>query len=66
MRDVSAFYGHRINRVLHDERPQLEAADFASMPERLAYLRDDPLQVLDAIAVSALLAWRGAGGARTG
>src|SRR5262245_56322790 len=36
MRDVSAFYGHRINRVLHDERPQLEAADFASMPERLA------------------------------
>jgi hypothetical protein len=53
MRDVVAFYSHRIHRVLHEERPPLEAADFSSMPERLEYLEDDPMEVLDAIAVSA-------------
>lgn len=54
MRDVIAFYGDRINRVLREERPQLEAADFSSMPERLGYLDDDPLKVLDSIEVTSV------------
>ena len=53
VRDVIAFYADRIDRVLNEERPQMTAADFSSMPERRGYLHDDPVGVLDAITGSA-------------
>jgi hypothetical protein len=53
VRDVIAFYADRIDRVLNEERPQMTAVDFSSMPERRGYLDDDPLGVLDAITGSA-------------
>ena len=54
VRDVIAFYADRIERVVEQERPHMAAANFSSMPERRGYLKDDPLEVLDAISVSSI------------
>lgn len=53
VRDVLAFYSDRIDRVLNEERPQLTAVDFSSMPERRGYLEEDPAVIVDEIAGSA-------------
>lgn len=44
VRDVVAFYAERIDRVLNEERPRRNVADFASMPERRRPSRRRPLR----------------------
>ena len=49
MRDVVDFYMDRIERVLHEDRPILRAADFASMAETRRYRDEDIEAVLEAL-----------------
>lgn len=49
VRDVIDFYTDRIDRVLEEDRPQMDGAGFSTMPELRRYLDEDPELILDEI-----------------
>ena len=53
MRDVARFYLDRIQRVLNEDRPTMEAANFPSMAETRRYNDEDVEGALDALTTAA-------------
>lgn len=53
VRDVFAFYAGRIERVLAEERPQLEHLDFEALRDERRYNDQDPAVVADEITAAA-------------
>ena len=46
LRAAFGFYGQRITRVLTEDRPQLHAVGFGSLPEEQTYNAEDPGRVI--------------------